>query len=205
MERRLIVIQGDLTLLPLKDGAIVNPSNSGLILTGRGIGQQIVRRGGPFIQQTLHIERSKLRGGRLDPGQVVATDAGQLQTSKLIHIAVVGGRKVNKRLIGRGLLNAYDLADELGLRVLGVPPIGPGISKFDFEEFIDVFWRITCEEFPRLENVDTIYLCLDTTEQFEQSKAFIKENSDEIPEGLKVEIQDGGINLGMFSAQLNQH
>ena len=91
-----------MTLLPLRDGAIINPSNTGMILTNRGIGQQLLRRAGPFIQQTLHTERSRLRGGRLDPGHVLATDAGQLQASKLIHVAIVGGRKVNARLIARG-------------------------------------------------------------------------------------------------------
>ena len=201
MERRLIVIQGDLTLLPLKDGAIVNPSNAGMILTSRGIGQQLSRRGGPFMQQSLHTERSKLRGNRLEPGQVVATPAGQLQAKKLIHISIVGGRKVNKRLISRGLLNAYDLADELKLQTLGVPPIGPDVSKFPFDEFLEIFWRITCEEFSRLEHVHTIYLALDSDEQFAFTTAYITERAEEVPEGLRVDIQEGGISLGMFSAQ----
>lgn len=203
MERRLIVIQGDLTLLPLKEGAIVNPSNSGMILTNRGIGQQLSRRGGPFMQQTLHTERSKLKGNRLEPGQVVATGAGQLQTDKLIHISVVGGRKVTKRLISRGILNAYDLADELKLQVLGIPPIGPDISKFPFEDFLEVFWRITCEEFSRLEHVATIYLCLDTNDQFDQTITYIEEHAEELPDGLRVDIQDGGIGLDLFSSQLS--
>ncbi len=202
MERRLIVIQGDLTLLPLKEGAIINPSNSGMVLTNRGIGQQLSRRAGPFMQQTLHTERSRLKGNRLEPGQVIATDAGQLQAKKLIHISVVGGRKVTKRLISRGILNAYDLADELELPVLGIPPIGPGISKLPFEDFLEVFWRITCEEFSRLEHVSTIYLCLDSTEQFEETTTYIKAHAEELPDGLRVDIQDGGISLDMFSSQL---
>lgn len=189
-------------MLPLRDGAIINPSNTGLILTSRGIGQQIARRAGPFMQQTLHTERSRLKGGRLEPGQVVATDAGQLQTKYLIHISIVGGRKITKRLISRGILSAYDLADELELPVLGLPPIGPDISKFPFEDFLEVFWRITCEEFSRLESVNTIYLCLDTDEQFEQTATYIKENAEDLPEGLRVDIQEGGIGLDMYSAQL---
>lgn len=202
MERRLVIIQGDLTMLPLREGAIINPSNTGLILTGRGLGQQIMRRGGPYMQQTLHTERSRLKGGRLEPGQVVATEAGQLQTKYLIHISIVGGRKITKRLVSRGILNAYDLADELELPLLGLPPVGPDISKFPFEDFLEVFWRITCEEFSRLESVNTIYLCLDTDEQFEQTAAYIKEHAEELPEGLRVDIQEGGIGLDMYSAQL---
>jgi len=201
MERRLTIIQGDLTLLPLRDGAIINPSNTGMILTNRGIGQQLLRRAGPFIQQTLHTERSRLRGGRLDPGHVLATDAGQLQADKLIHIAVVGGRKVNTRLIARGLLNAYDMADEIGMTALGIPPIGPGISKLTMEEFLDVFWRITSEEFPRLENVVDIFLCADTDEEFQQMKAYASEHLDELPEGVSLDVSEEGISLSMFSAQ----
>lgn len=201
MERRLTIIQGDVTLLPLQEGAIINPSNSGLVLTSRGVGQQLQRRAGPFIQQTLHRERSKLRSGRLESGRVMATDAGQLQASKLIHIAVVGRRKVNERLIARGILNAYDLADELELRALGVPPVGPYISKFSMEDFLQVFWRITIEELPRLENVEDIFLCLDTDEDFAMAKAYAEEHADELPEGLELIISEDGIGLGMFTAQ----
>ena len=201
MDRRLTIIQGDLTLLPLRDGAIINPSNTGMILTNRGIGQQLLRRAGPFIQQTLHTERSRLRGGRPDPGHVLATDAGQLQASKLIHVAIVGGRKVNSRLIARGLLNAYDLADEIGMQALGIPPLGPGISKLSMEEFLEVFWRITAEEFLRLENVMDIFLCADSDEEFQQIKAYATEHVDELPEGIELDISEDGISLSMFSSQ----
>lgn len=201
MERRLTIIQGDITLLPLRDGAILNPSNQGLILTNRGIGQQILRRAGPFIQQTLHTERSKRRNGRLESGQVMATNAGQLQVQKLIHISVVGGRKVNKRLISRGLLNAYDMADELGMRALGVPPIGPYISKFELSEFLDVFWRITAEELPRLENVEDVFLCIDSDKDFEEVCTYVTDHQDELPDSVRLVVSTDGISIGMFSSQ----
>lgn len=201
MERRLTIIQGDLTLLPLREGAIINPSNTGMILTNRGVGQQIMRRAGPMIQQTLHTERSKLRGGRLEPGQVIATPAGQLQADKLIHISIVGGRKVNARLISRGLLSALDLADELGLRSLGIPPVGPHISKFTMQEFMEVFWRIITEEFPRFESIEDIYLCLNGEQNFDLACEYIEQHYDDLPEGVTLDVSSDGIGLGMFSSQ----
>lgn len=203
MERRLTIIQGDITLLPLRQGAIVNPSNTGMILTSRGIGQQISRRAGPFIQQILHTERSKLRGGRLEPAQVIATDPGQLQVQNLLHVAIVGARKVNKRLISRCLLNVYDMADELQLEQIGLPPLGPEISKLPLEEFLEVFWRISAEELPRLEHVKDVYLCLNDEASFEETHNYAREHAHEFPESVRLEISEEGVGLGIFSSQFS--
>ncbi len=203
MERRLTIIQGDLTMLPLSDGAIINPSNSGLVLTSRGIGQQLQRRAGPFIQQMLHTGRSKLRKGRLDPGHVLATDAGQLQADKLIHIAVVGGRRVTPRLIERGILNAFDLGDELEIHALGNPPVGPDISKITIGEFIEIFWRIITEEMGRFDNIEDIFLCIDSEEEFEEVVAYVHQYEEELPENISLTVSTDGISLSMFSQQFD--
>lgn len=201
MTKRLTIIQGDLTLLPLQQGAIINPSNTGLVLTSRGINQSIARRAGPFIQQTMHTERSRLRGGRLEGGNVLVTDAGQLSVSKLIHVAIVGARKINARLISRGLLNAYDAANDNGIVQLALPPLGPGISKFPFEEFIELFWNVTAEEFPQFETVREIYLCVDSPEQFEYATNYAEEHADEMDEDIELVVSEDGIDLSMFTAQ----
>jgi O-acetyl-ADP-ribose deacetylase (regulator of RNase III) len=198
---KLTIIQGDLTMMPLRGGAIVNPSNTGMVLTSRGINQQITRRAGPFMQQTMHTARSRLRGGRLDPGTAIATDAGQLQVEKLIHVAIVGARKINKRLIGRCLLSAYDLADELELTQVGVPPLGPGISKFPFEDFVEVFWQITAEELPRLEHVHHVVLAAQTEHEFEYLKAYAAEHGDDMEEEeIEMSVSSDGITMSTFSA-----
>lgn len=203
MTKRLTIIQGDLTLLPLQQGAIINPSNTGLILTSRGISQSIVRRAGPFIQQSLHTERSKLKGGRLEPGHVLATTAGQLPVDHLIHVAIVGARKVNKRLISRGLLNAYDLANELECRQIGIPPLGPGISKFPMEDFMDMFWTITAEEFPTFKHVQELFLCLDNEEDFEFATNYAEVHVEEMDEDIELVVSEDGIDLSMFTAQFS--
>ena len=201
MDRRLTIIHGDLTLLPLRQGAIINPSNTGLVLTSRGLNQQITRRAGPMIQQTLHIARSKLRGGRLEAGQVLETDAGQLQAKHLIHVSIVGARKINKRLISRGLLSALDLADELGLEQIALPPLGPGISKFPMEDFMEIFWRIIAEEFPTTDHVHNIYFCLDNRQDFDYVCQYAEDHADDMPEEIELAISEDGIGLGLFSTQ----
>ncbi len=195
---KLIVTQGDLTMMPMRDGALINPSNTGLILTSRGLSSQIARRAGPFIQQSLHTARSRLKQGRLEPGQVLDTEPGQLQVKRLIHVAIVGGRKVNKRLISRGLLNALDLADELQLTQVGLPPMGMEVPKFEMAEFLDLFWRITVEELPQMDYLRTVVLSMETEETFQQAKAFTLEHQDELPEEISLEIRDEGIGMGMF-------
>lgn len=203
MERRLTIIQGDLTLMPLRHGAIINPSNTGLVLTSRGLNQQIARRAGPFIQQALHTARSKLRGGRLEAGQVLETEAGQLQAQYLIHVSLVGGRKINKRLVSRGLLSALDKADELEVQQIGMPPLGPGTAKFPLDDFMEIFWRIIAEEFPTTEHVREIFLCLDDKQEFEYVCQYAEAHADEMPEEIELAISEDGIGLGIFSSRLN--
>ena len=203
MTKRLTIIQGDLTLLPLQRGAIINPSNTGLVLTSRGVNQSIARRAGPFIQQTMHTERSRLRGGRLEGGNVLVTDAGQLSVSKLIHVAIVGARKINARLIARGLLNAYDAANEHGMVQVALPPLGPGISKFPFEEFMELFWSVTAEEFPQFESVREIYLCVDSAQQLDYATQYAEEHAEEMDEDIELIVSEDGIDLSMFTAQFH--
>ncbi len=194
----LTITQGDITLLPLKDGALVNPSNTGLIL-GSGVGGAIARRGGPYIQQTLHMARSKLNGNRLEPGKALDTEPGQLNCQRLIHVSIVGSKDVTDRLISNAILNAYDLADELELSQLAIPPIGTETAGFPFDKFLDIYWKITAEELPRLSNVKDVYLCIDDQEQFETACDYADDHVEEMPDAIKLEISESGISAGVFN------
>ncbi len=194
----LIITQGDITLLPLKDGALVNPSNTGLIL-GSGVSGAIARRGGPYIQQTLHMARSMLNGNRLDPGKAVDTEPGQLNCKRLIHVAIVGAKEVNNRLISNAILNAYDLADELELSQLAFPAVGCGVAGFPLEKFLETFWKITGQELPRLTNVKDVYLCMYDDDEFEAACDYADAHADEMPEEIKLEISESGISAGVFN------
>ncbi len=193
----LIITQGDITLLPLKDGALVNPSNTGMILGG-GVSGAIARRGGPYMQQTLHMKRSRLKNNRLEPGKAVDTEPGQLNCKRIIHVSIVGAKKINDRLISNAILNAYDLADELELSQLAFPAVGCGPAGFPLSRFLNIFWKITGEELPRLKNVTDVYLCMYDDDEFAAAGEFADENAERMPDAIKLEISESGFSAGVF-------
>lgn len=193
----LIITQGDITLLPLKDGALVNPSNTGLIL-GSGVSGAIARRGGPYMQQTLHMARSMLRNNRLEPGKAVDTEPGQLNCKRLIHVSIVGAKKINDRLISNAVLNAYDLADDIELSQLAFPAVGCGVAGFPLPRFLDIFWKITGQELPRLKHVTDVYLCMFDDDEFQAACDFADANADRMPSSIKLEVSESGFSAGVF-------
>lgn len=195
-KRTLTVTQGDITLLPLENGALINPSNTGMIL-GSGVGEAITRRAGPFIQQTLHMKRSQLDENRLDPGEAVETEAGQLSAKYLIHVSILGAQDVDKRLISNCILNAYDLAEELEVGVVAFPPLGVELAQFPLEDFLDLFARITVEELPRADHLENVILCSDDDHDFEAIAEYCETHRTDLPELIELEISESGIGLGM--------
>lgn len=195
--KTLTLTQGDITLLPLSNGAIVNPSNTGMILN-RGVSSQIARRAGPFIQQTLHMRRSALRKNRLEPGHAIETEAGQLPVKMLIHVSILGAKRINKRLISSCILNAYDLAEDLELDALAFPALGTETAGFPLQDFLDLFWRITNEELPRSEHLRDVVLCLSDDEDFERTADFLEAHLDSLSERVEIDIRPGGIVPGMM-------
>jgi O-acetyl-ADP-ribose deacetylase (regulator of RNase III) len=193
--RTLTVTQGDITLLPLENGALVNPSNTGMIL-GSGVGEAITRRAGPVIQQTLHMKRSTLNNNRLEPGEALETEAGQLSAKYLIHVSILGADEVNKRLISNCILNAYDLADRLELEVIAFPPLGVELANFPIEDFMNLFGRITAEELPRTDYLERVVLCAQNDEDFEGCRDFCEENAADLPETIELDIRESGIGPG---------
>ena len=194
--QRFIITRGDATLLPMRQGALVNPSNTGLILNS-GVSASILRRGGPFIQQSLHQLRSGLKGNRLPPGRALETDPGQLPYKYLIHVAIAGARKINERLITRALLNLFDKLDELELGEVIIPPLGYGTGKFSLEEFLTLFWEVAVDEIPRAEHLRDVYLCLENDDEFQKAVAHIQEHLDAAPDNLEVVVDERGIGLGL--------
>lgn len=190
--RHFTITHGDITLLQLRDGAIVNPSNTGLILNS-GVSEQIARRAGPMFQQQLHTARSTLHQNRLDLGRAMETDAGQLNTEYLIHVSIVGRKKADRALITDAILNVYDLAERLALPVIAFPALGVGVAKFPLDEFLELFWQITLEELPRSESLEHVILCLYDENEFNQARALADKRSDEIPETIELEIAEGSM------------
>lgn len=195
--RKLTITQGDITLLPLEGGAIVNPSNTGMIL-GSGVGEAITRRAGPFIQQTLHMKRSGLSGNRLEPGEAISTEAGQLSADHLIHVSILGAKEVDKRLISNCILNAYDLADTLEIETLAFPPLGVELAQFPIEDFLDLFARITVEELPRADHLRHVILCSENEHDFDICADYSERHREDLPEEIELEISESGVGLGLM-------
>ena len=196
-KRKLTITQGDITLLPLEGGAIVNPSNTGMIL-GSGVGEAITRRAGPFIQQTLHMKRSQLDGNRLEPGEAIETEAGQLNADWLIHVSILGAKDVDKRLISNCILNAYDLAEKLGVEVLAFPPLGVELAQFPLQDFLDLFARITVEELPRADHLKGVILCAEDEHDFEKCAEYSRQHREDLPEEIELEISQSGLGPGFM-------
>ena len=198
----LTITQGDITLLPLKDGALVNPSNTGMIL-GSGVSGAIARRGGPYIQQTLHMKRSQLPDNRLKPGRAVDTEPGQLNCKRLIHVSIVGAKKINDRLISNCIRSAYKLAEELELSQIAFPALGTGVAGYPVKRFIERFWNISATELPRCKSIQEVYLCMHDEDDadknsFEMACDYAEEHVEEFPERIAVEISESGFTGGVF-------
>ena len=185
--RLFTVTHGDISLLQMREGAIVNPSNTGLIL-GSGVSESIARRAGPDFQQKLHTARSRLYGNRLEPSRALATEPGGLVARNIIHVSIIGKKKVDTKLITNAILNVYDLAEEMGLQEIAFPALGVGLGKFPLEEFIELFFKITIEELPRSESLVHVVLCLYDEAEFSVGNDYIEANRDKVPEIITLDI-----------------
>ena len=185
--RLFTVTHGDISLLQIREGAIVNPSNTGLIL-GSGVSESIARRAGPDFQQKLHMARSRLYGNRLDPAKAIDTEAGGLTAKRIIHVSIIGKKKVDTKLITNSILNVFDLAEEIGMRELAFPALGVGLGKFPLAEFIELFFKITIEELPRSETVEHVVLCLYDEAEFAVATDYIERHQHLVPEIITLEV-----------------
>jgi O-acetyl-ADP-ribose deacetylase (regulator of RNase III) len=122
----LEVLEGDITALEVD--AIANAANNHLWM-GAGVAGAIKRAGGE------EIEREAVARGPIEVGQAVATDAGRLKATHVIHGAVMGqDLETNAELVERTTRSCLELADELGARSLALPAFGTGVGGFPLDE-----------------------------------------------------------------------
>ncbi len=180
------IMQGDIALLDIRDGIIVNPSNTGLILN-RSVSDSIARHAGPDFQQKMHTKRSQLPQNRLELGRVIETEPGLLHAKYVLHVSIIGKNAVDKKLIMNSLINCFDRAERLEATAIAFPPLGVGVGKFPFDEFLSIFYTIVLEELPRSESLLTVVLCLDENE-FAQATKHVEENKDQVPPNVTIEF-----------------
>ncbi|GEM_PF-1546224 len=180
------IMQGDIALLDIREGIIVNPSNTGLILN-RSVSDSIARHAGPEFQQKMHTKRSQLPQNRLELGRVIETEPGLLHAKYVLHVSIIGKKAVDRNLITNSIINCFDRAERLGANAIAFPPLGVGVGKFPFEEFLDIFYTIVLEELPRSESLLTVVLCLDEAE-FVLATKHVEENREKVPRNVKIEF-----------------
>jgi O-acetyl-ADP-ribose deacetylase (regulator of RNase III) len=137
----LEVVDGDIT--ELRVDAIANAANNHLWM-GAGVAGAIKRAGGD------EIEREAVALGPIAVGDAVATGAGRLPASYVIHGAVMGqDLRTDADLIRRTTSSCLELADELGLESLALPAFGTGVGGFPLDECARIMVASVREYEPR--------------------------------------------------------
>jgi O-acetyl-ADP-ribose deacetylase (regulator of RNase III) len=130
---RIVIMAGD--LVEQEVDAIVNAANNDLVLGG-GVAGAIRSRGGPSIQEECDAH------GPVNVGEAAVTGAGELPARHVIHAAsmALGGATTTESLQA-SMDHAFQLAQQLGVKTIGIPAVGTGIAGFPIDECAVVMAR----------------------------------------------------------------
>ena len=136
------ILQGDLT--EQKVDVIVNAANSQL-MHGGGVAAAIVRRGGPIIQ--TESDAWVKQYGLVTHAKPAHTQAGNLPCKVVIHtVGPIWGSGDEEAKLSTAITSSMELAEQLGLTSIALPPISTGIFGFPKEKAARVFMH-TIQEF----------------------------------------------------------
>lgn len=128
---KLTVIRGDITR-ELVD-AIVNAANSSL-LGGGGVDGAIHRAGGPEILAACKKVRAEQYPDGLPTGDAVATTAGDLSATWVIHtVGPVHGRGTRQELVSC-YRRSMEVAGEIGARTISFPLVSAGVYGWPLDD-----------------------------------------------------------------------
>lgn len=129
-----ITIQpGDITKIDAD--AVVNAANSTL-LGGRGVDGAIHRAGGPqILAETKKLRENALPDG-LPAGQAVATTAGNLPATWVIHTVgpVYSASEDRSSILASAYRESLEVAEEIGARSVAFPAISAGIYGWPMDD-----------------------------------------------------------------------
>ena len=129
----ITLVQGDITDQSVD--AIVNAATSSL-LGGGGVDGAIHRRGGPAILEDCRRLRASHYGKGLPTGQAVATTAGELDASWVIHTVgpVYSATEDRSALLASCYRESLRVADELGARTVAFPAVSAGVYGWPLDD-----------------------------------------------------------------------
>src|SRR5437773_3371143 len=141
---RIVLVRGDIT--EQDADAIVNAANSSL-LGGGGVDGAIHRKGGTAILEECRRLRADRYGSGLPTGQAVATTAGDLKATWVIHTVgpVYAKSEDRSHLLASCHSASLRVADELGARTVAFPAISTGVYGYPVEEAAPVAIRAVRE------------------------------------------------------------
>ena len=149
---RITLARGDITEQEVD--AVVNAANSTL-MGGGGVDGAIHRKGGPAILEECKRIREERYPDGLPTGEAVATMAGDLPATWVIHTV---GPVYSKSEDRSGLLaschsESLKVADEIGARTVAFPAVSTGVYGYPLEEAAPVAIRAVREANTRVEEV----------------------------------------------------
>jgi O-acetyl-ADP-ribose deacetylase (regulator of RNase III) len=130
---RIELVQGDITKVPAD--AIVNAANHTL-LGGGGVDGAIHRAGGPAILEECRRLRATTLADGLPTGAAVATTAGRLPASWVIHtVGPVWAKTIDHSdKLASCYSSSLRVADELGARHVTFPAVSAGIYGWPMDD-----------------------------------------------------------------------
>jgi len=149
---RIRTLRGDITAEPVD--AIVNAANSSL-LGGGGVDGAIHRVGGPGIVAACREIRRTSHPDGLPTGEAIATTAGDLPATWVIHTVgpVYGSVSDAARLLTRCHVSSLRVADEIGATIVSFPAISTGAYGYPLDEAAAVATRAVREAITDVEEV----------------------------------------------------
>ena len=153
----LELVEGDITELDTE--GIVNAANEHLA-HGGGVAGVISRRGGPTIQR----ESSEWvrRHGLVKTGSAAITSGGDLEARHVVHAVgpVYDGSPRSAELLASAVRSSLQLADQNGLKSIGLPAISTGIFGYPLEEAAQVMLNAAIDYLSDQSDLERVVFCL---------------------------------------------
>jgi O-acetyl-ADP-ribose deacetylase (regulator of RNase III) len=154
------IYTGDITEAPTD--AIVNAANNHLWM-GSGVAGAIKRKGGQIIEDEAVAQ------GPVEPGDAVATTAGDLPHTYVIHAAGMGqDLKTSEELVYECTLSSLELAEDLGLSSIAFPAIGTGVGGLSIHACASAMHRALDEFAPDADSLQEVHFVIFSRQETEE-------------------------------------